>query len=155
MNPCFCGSMNPELQNHKSRFMEYRIPEFCCRGKMLRIHDPFVPKTTASMTFMQFLGCRMITYQDRPHKVYISLKLRAFYFCFKKENNKNGILANVVNLRVRDLGNPDPRGGIEIQLSQYLGYMPNAYFIFFLRPIVKKACLRILIFQLKVPIMYP
>ncbi len=32
---------------------------------------------TANMTFMPFLCCHLITTQDRPHKVYISLKLRA------------------------------------------------------------------------------
>ncbi len=36
-------------------------------------------KMTASMTFMQFLGCRMITYQERPNKVYIFLKLRTWH----------------------------------------------------------------------------
>ena len=35
---------------------------------------------------MQFLGCNLINSKDRPYKVYISLKLGAFYIHFKKEN---------------------------------------------------------------------
>ncbi len=47
---------------------------------------------------MSFLCCDLKTSQDKPYKVYISLKLRVFYVHFKKENNKNGIWTNVVSL---------------------------------------------------------
>ncbi len=72
---------------------------------------------------MQFLGCDLITSHDRPYKVYIFLKPRAFYIHFKKENNKIGTWTNVVGFGMGNVGNPDPKGGIEIQLSQYLRYM--------------------------------
>ncbi len=52
----------------------------------------------------------------------------------------------MINLRLSHMGDPDPRWGVEIQLGQYLIYMQIAYFIVFLGPITKKACLRILIF---------
>ncbi len=58
----------------------------------LRIHDTLVPKTTANLTFVPFLCCHLINTQDRPHKVYISFKLRAFYTYFKKEKHSNGTL---------------------------------------------------------------
>ena len=70
------------------------------------------------MTFMPFLYCDLITTQDRPNKVYISLKLRAFYTYFKKEKHRNKTCKNVMGLGMGGVGNPDPRGGIEIQLSQ-------------------------------------
>ncbi len=53
---------------------------------ILRIHDTFVLKTTRKVTFMRFLGCNLINCHDRPYKVYISLKRRAFYIHFKKQN---------------------------------------------------------------------
>ncbi len=62
------------------------------KSKTLRIHDTLVPKTTANMTFKLFLCCHLITTQDRTHKVYISLKLRAFYNYFKKEKHRNVIV---------------------------------------------------------------
>ncbi len=110
---------------------------------------------TGNVTFMRFLCCDLITSQVRSYKVYISLKLRAFYTHFKKENSKIGTWTKIVGWEIGYEGTPDPRGGIEIQLSQYLRYMSNVGFIVFRRPLVKKACLRILIFQAKVPIMYP
>ncbi len=72
----------------------------------------------ANTAFMQLLCCHLMTTQDRPHKVYISLKLRAFYTYYKKEKHRNKTCKNVMGLGNGDVGNPDPRGGIEIQLSQ-------------------------------------
>ncbi len=60
---------------------------------------------------------------DRPYKLYIFLKLRAFYIHFKKENNKIGTWTNVVGFGMGNVGNPDSKGGIEIQLTQYLRHM--------------------------------
>ncbi len=54
------------------------------------IHDTFVRKTTANMTFMPFLCCDLITIQDRPYKIYISLKLRAFYTLLIEQAIENG-----------------------------------------------------------------
>ncbi len=116
----------------------------------LRIHDPFSQKTTWNVTFMPFLWCHFISNQDRPNKVYISLKLRASCIHFKNGNQRKHTCKNVLSLRIGHMGDPDPRGGIEIQLSQYLKYMSIGYFIIFCTPLMKKACLRILIFQLKV-----
>ncbi len=72
---------------------------------------------------MRFLGCDLVTSNDRPYKVYIFFKLRAFFIHFKKENNKTGPWTNVVSFKIGNVGNPDPKEGIEIQLSQYLRYM--------------------------------
>ncbi len=62
----------------------------------LRIHDTLVSKTTANLTFVPFLCCHLINTQDRPHKVYIFLKLRAFYTYFKKEKHRNKTYKNVM-----------------------------------------------------------
>ena len=51
---------------------------------------------TANVTFMPFLCCHLITSRDRPYKVYISLKLRAFYIHFKKENHCNSKCACIL-----------------------------------------------------------
>ncbi len=44
----------------------------------LRIHDTLPPKITANETFAHFWHSTLIPRQDRPHKVYIFLKLGAF-----------------------------------------------------------------------------
>ncbi len=44
----------------------------------LGIHDTFTLKITINETFDHFQCSTLIPRQDRPHKVYISLKLRAF-----------------------------------------------------------------------------
>ena len=62
------------------------------------IHDTLVPKTTANMTFVPFLCCHLLTTQGRPHKAYISLKLRAFYTYLKREKHENKTCKNVMGL---------------------------------------------------------
>ena len=46
--------------------------------KYLRIHDTFTLKKPLNETFGHFHCSTLIPRQDEPHKVYISLKLRAF-----------------------------------------------------------------------------
>ena len=55
-----------------------RIPNFHNVFSTLRTHDTFTMKTTANETFVHFLYWNLITLLDRPNKVYIFLKLRAF-----------------------------------------------------------------------------
>ncbi len=58
------------------------------RGKSiwtLRMHDTFTLKMTMNKTFDHFQCSTLIPKQDRPHKVYISLKLRAFWMHSQQE----------------------------------------------------------------------
>ena len=66
---------------------------------------------------MPFSCFSLISIQDRPHNVYISLKLRASYIQIKKENKKDHTWKTVMRVEMRHVGDPDPREGIEIQLS--------------------------------------
>ena len=60
---------------------------------------------------------------------------------------------NVINPKVRCMSDPNPKGGIEIQLSRYLELTSIVYLFITLTPITKKGCLGILIFQFKVPLL--
>ena len=62
--------------------------EWCFCLVTLRIHDPFSQKTPWNVTFMPFLWCHFISNQDRPNKVYISLKLRTSCIHFKNGNKE-------------------------------------------------------------------
>ncbi len=54
-------------------------------SKWLRIHYTFTLKITMNETFDYFQCSTLIPRQDRPHKVYISLKLRAFWMYSQQE----------------------------------------------------------------------
>ncbi len=55
-------------------------------------------KKNWNMNFVPFLWCHLISNQDIPKKLYISLKLRAFCIHFKKDNQKNHTCKNLVSL---------------------------------------------------------
>ena len=50
-------------------------------GLQLRTHDTFIMKTTANETLVHFSYCNLITWLDRPHKVYIAQKLHESLIC--------------------------------------------------------------------------
>ncbi len=58
-------------------------------------------------------------------------------------------------VNVRHEADPDPKGSIGIQLSQYLKEVLNHYYFVIFRLITKKVCLRICKFHLKVPLTHP
>ena len=56
---------------------------------------------------------------------------------------------------VRHVADPDPKGGIGIQLSQYSEEVLSHYYFIIFRLLTKKGCLRIFKFHLKVPLTQP
>ncbi len=56
---------------------------------------------------------------------------------------------------VKHVADPDPKGGIGIQLSQYSEEVLSHYYFIIFRPLTKKGCLRIFKFHLKVLLTQP